>query len=489
MARARQKGENAKALESFSYPGLCSRSIDTPLSISISDHLTPEEREQILQTIEMFETIVAASPDDLSTLEILKEAYWKIGRLSDAIATSKHLGSLYEGLGQLSRALAEYETIQRQLVESPEECKGLDDMLVAEVELKVVELKEKLRSRHNQGASNPHAAIALDFAAEFDVAEGAPLPTSPVQKTAPPEKQDDFALGGYTTPQKQPPAPASPPSRGPTVAPLAFPEASTLFGKTSPAQQASAPPAAEPQAPATPPASSTPQAPQASPAPSAPATGSKAGAIPFKLQEPQPAGATPPSSAAPPTESPALANTLIATAATRLPNTALRVSQPLTLNDDGYEPLIKFIAQQHLVTPELLNNATEQARQFNQGEAFLARKAPAASLLYELEKAGVPIAPIVSAIIDRTKFAYIPLEFYDIDRQIVRMLSEDLTLGRLIIPFDLLGRTLMVAIDNPFDAAARNAVQQSVDYPIQWHVALPQVIQKILRSTYRLGSL
>lgn len=427
----------------------------------------------------MFETIVATSPDDPSTLEILKEAYWKIGRLSDAITTSKRLGSLYEGLGQLSPALAEYETIQRQLVENPEECKGLDDMLVAEVELKVVELKEKLRNLHHQGASNPHATIALDFAAEFDVAEGAPLPTSPVQKAATPEKQDDFGLGGYTTPlkptaQAQPSsAPSTAPSApGNSIAPLSFPGAAALFNKGP--------------SPAPPPPASPPPSPASGGPPSA-----KEGAIPFKLQETETPAAAP--STAPagssPSEAPALANTLIATPATRLPNTALRVSQPLTLDDDGYEPLIKFIAQQHLVTPELLNNAVEQARQFNQGEAFLNQKAPAASLLYELEKAGVPIAPLVSAIIDRTKFAYIPLEFYDIDRQIVRMLSEDLTLGRLIIPFDLLGRTLMVAIDNPFDAAARNAVQQSVDYPIQWHVAQPQVIQRILRSTYRLAPL
>ena len=52
---------------------------------------------------------------------------------------------------------------------------------------------------------------------------------------------------------------------------------------------------------------------------------------------------------------------------------------------------------------------------------------------------------MLSALIDRTKFAYVPLEYYDIDRQVARMLPDDLTLGRLFVPFDLVSRTIMVA--------------------------------------------
>mgnify|MGYP002624229627 CR=1 FL=1 len=111
---------------------------------------------------------------------------------------------------------------------------------------------------------------------------------------------------------------------------------------------------------------------------------------------------------------------------------------------------------------------------------------PAPSLLHELHKAGVDLEPLMVAMLDRTRFAYIPLEDYDIDRHIVKLLPESVTLGHLVVPFDLMGRTLMVAIDNPFDAAARNTVQQSADYHIQWHLAYPHAIQRILREVYRL---
>ena len=60
---------------------------------------------------------------------------------------------------------------------------------------------------------------------------------------------------------------------------------------------------------------------------------------------------------------------------------------------------------------------------------------------------------VLSQLLDRTKFAFIPLEYYDIDRHVVRMLADNLTLSRLIVPFDLISRTIMVAICNPFDVA------------------------------------
>ena len=95
---------------------------------------------------------------------------------------------------------------------------------------------------------------------------------------------------------------------------------------------------------------------------------------------------------------------------------------------------------------------------------------------------------VLSSLIDRTKFAYVPLEYYDIDRQIVRMLPDSLTLGRLFVPFDLISRTIMVACCNPFDAAGREAVQQSLDYTVAWYLARPAAIAKILQETYRLES-
>jgi hypothetical protein len=65
------------------------------------------------------------------------------------------------------------------------------------------------------------------------------------------------------------------------------------------------------------------------------------------------------------------------------------------------------------------------------------------------------------------------------------MLPEGITLGRLILPFDIVSRTMMVALANPFDAIGKDAVQKLLDYNIQWHLASPAAIIKVLNDTFR----
>jgi tetratricopeptide (TPR) repeat protein len=77
--------------------------------------LNPGEEAQLQQTIEMFEVIVQSQPNDCQSLEILKEAYSKLGREADVINTSKRIAQAYVQTGQLSSAILEFETVlQRQ---------------------------------------------------------------------------------------------------------------------------------------------------------------------------------------------------------------------------------------------------------------------------------------------------------------------------------------------------------------------------------------
>src|SRR5258707_9623262 len=73
--------------------------------------LNPGEEAQLQQTIEMFEVIVQSQPSDCQSLEILKEAYTKLGREQDIIRTSKRIAEAYTQMGQLSSAILEYETV------------------------------------------------------------------------------------------------------------------------------------------------------------------------------------------------------------------------------------------------------------------------------------------------------------------------------------------------------------------------------------------
>src|SRR5436853_7094970 len=67
--------------------------------------LSAEEHSQILQTIEMFEAITQTQPEDYQSLEILREAYTKVGRHDDALRTSRQLAEAYCNVGSYTPAL------------------------------------------------------------------------------------------------------------------------------------------------------------------------------------------------------------------------------------------------------------------------------------------------------------------------------------------------------------------------------------------------
>jgi tetratricopeptide (TPR) repeat protein len=304
--------------------------------------ISSEEQEQILQTIEMFEVITQANPHDCQSLEILKEAYQRLGRRPESLVVARRLADTHQELGQYSAAMLEYEGI---LQKDPDNAEILTALAEVEARLQKNGLAKNL--------TNPSV-------------EGSDLDTG-------------FSVG--------------------------------VDGAT-----------------------------------------------------------------------------LTTTAATQrngAPGRAFEDAVALTAADDGNEPLAKFLIQHRLVGEEIVSSALERVHKKNRD---LQPNALAASLLDEICRRGaLDPETLLCGILDRSKFAYIPLEYYDVDRSIVKMLPDSLTLGRLLVPFDVISRTVMIATANPFDAVGKQAVQQLLDYNVQWHLAAPAAILQVLAETYRLG--
>jgi tetratricopeptide (TPR) repeat protein len=110
--------------------------------------LNPGEDTQLLQTIEMFEVIVQSQPNDSQSLEILKEAYSKLGRESDVINTSKRIAKAYMETGQLSSAILEFETV---LQRRPDD---------AEVQAALKEIENRASKAGMPAAGGEPAALA-----------------------------------------------------------------------------------------------------------------------------------------------------------------------------------------------------------------------------------------------------------------------------------------------------------------------------------------
>src|SRR5438552_12768486 len=88
--------------------------------MALASTLSPGEEAQLGQTIEMFEVITQSQPHDYQSLEILKEAYSKLGREKDVVGASKRIAQAYVQMGQLSSAILEYETILQRYPDDPE---------------------------------------------------------------------------------------------------------------------------------------------------------------------------------------------------------------------------------------------------------------------------------------------------------------------------------------------------------------------------------
>ena len=90
--------------------------------------LTANEEAQLQQTIEMFEVITQSQPQDYQSLEILKEAYQKLGRDMEVANTSKRIAQAYVMMGQLSSAILEYESVLQRCPDDAEVLAALSEI-------------------------------------------------------------------------------------------------------------------------------------------------------------------------------------------------------------------------------------------------------------------------------------------------------------------------------------------------------------------------
>ena len=306
--------------------------------VSPEKTLSAEEQDQIRQTIEMFEVIAQANPQDTHSLEILREAHIQLGQMNESLMVSRRLADTYMEVSQYSSALLEYESILQKEPDNTEIIAALG------------EVENRLRASQEQSAQIGSTEIALDFRSL--VTSGNLIVTNKTQAI----------------------------------------ERSAMAGAVD-----------------------------------------------------------------------------VASVAARLEESG-----------DGNDALVKFLNNNRLVPEDVITQALIIVRKRNKERK---EGQPAASLIDEIITRGsVDEEQLMCGILDRSKFAYIPIENYDVDRQIVRMLPENLTHGRLMVPFDVISRTVMIALANPFDASGKEAVRQLLDYNVQWHFTSPDALTKVLNN-------
>ncbi len=278
--------------------------------------LNPGEEAQLRQTIEMFEVITQSQPQDYQSLEILKEAYLKLGMEKEVVQTSKRIAQAYVQLGQLSSAILEFETI---LQRHPNDKDAMAAM--AQIESK---------------ANN--------------------LTAAPVELEAPKP-----AGAGTTTTIKKP--------------------------------------------------------------------GSKSAQLEV---------------------------------------------------DDGRQMMFKHFVDSKLITagdfeaswpaPSLTMPPTKLAEPF----------------IHSLsERQIMPVEKSLKLLVDRSRLAFMPLERYEIDIELVRSASRELCLRWCVAPFDRMSKSVLVATANPFNKQAAADLEDVIKHRLLWYLATPADLIRVLGKAFR----
>ncbi|MCS7091183.1 MAG: hypothetical protein RMN51_13050 [Verrucomicrobiota bacterium] len=101
------------------------------------------------------------------------------------------------------------------------------------------------------------------------------------------------------------------------------------------------------------------------------------------------------------------------------------------------------------------------------------------------EKALVPVERSLKLLVDRSRLPYLPLERYDIDIELTRRFPAALCRRWCVLPFDTLGRALLVATANPFNQQAVRELSAIWPQRLQWYLAAPAELLKYLRTAFR----
>jgi len=291
------------------------------IKTNMAGTLTPSEEAQLQQTIEMFEAITQSQPQDYQSLEILKEAYLKLSRDPEAVATSRRIAEAYVQLGQLSSAILEYETILQRFPGDTE----------------VQEALAEIESR----------------ATGFGGDAGA---------------EDDDRPAGEAQPEER----------------SAQPGAARAAGKP------------------------------------------QAGAL-----------------------------------------------------DDGCNVLRRlFVDGKHINESEFDLCWPDEAMATNGN--------PVKPFIQELsDKNIMPVERSLKLLCDKSRLAYLPLEMYDINMDLARSYSAEVCRRWCVLPFDQLGKVVLVATSNPFNARAARELQDARPGRILWYLTSPNDLMREIKKAFR----
>ena len=101
------------------------------------------------------------------------------------------------------------------------------------------------------------------------------------------------------------------------------------------------------------------------------------------------------------------------------------------------------------------------------------------------EKQLVPVDKSLKILGDRSRLAYIPLDRYDMDMELVRASSREICQRWCVVPFDKMSKSVLVATANPFNKQAVADLEAALKQRLLWYLTTPADLLRVLGKAFR----
>jgi len=101
------------------------------------------------------------------------------------------------------------------------------------------------------------------------------------------------------------------------------------------------------------------------------------------------------------------------------------------------------------------------------------------------EKGILPVEKSLKTLSDKSRFAFLPMNLYDIDIDLARSFPSETCQRWCVLPFDRMSKSILVATANPFNQQAAKELASASGQRLLWYLVSPIELVKNIRKAFR----
>jgi len=101
------------------------------------------------------------------------------------------------------------------------------------------------------------------------------------------------------------------------------------------------------------------------------------------------------------------------------------------------------------------------------------------------DKGILPVDKSLKMLCDKSRFAFLPLNSYDIDMDLARSFPGETCQRWCVLPFDRMSKSVLVATANPFNQQAAKELSEATPNRLLWYLVPPADLVANLRKAFR----